>query len=65
MSSIKYRLNHNPVRYNAQTRSYQVGDMAFETYRDARANKWRCDKCSSSFSSFKHLRAHKAEEHSY
>ena len=65
MSGIKYRLNHNPVRYDALTRTYQVGMMAFDTYKDARANKWQCDKCGSPFSSFKHLRAHKAEEHSY
>lgn len=65
MSILKYRVNHNPVRYNALTRTYQVGMKAFDSYRDARANKWQCDKCGSPFSSFKRLRAHKAEEHSY
>jgi hypothetical protein len=65
MSSIKYRVNHNPVTYDHRTKTYRVGRDAFGSYQDARAKQWQCEKCKLAFSSFKELRSHKTERHSY
>ena len=65
MSSIKYRVNHNPILYNHLTKMYHVGRRFFHTYSDAKANQWQCDKCKNAFSSFKELKTHKTSEHSY
>jgi hypothetical protein len=65
MSSIKYKVNHNPITYNHLTRMYQVGRRVFSTYQDARASQWQCDKCMKAFASFKELRVHKNKAHSY
>jgi hypothetical protein len=65
MSIIKYRINHNPVTYDHRTRTYYVGRDAFGTFRDARAKQWQCEKCRHAFSSFKELRSHKTDLHSY
>ena len=65
MSSIKYRINHNPVTYDHRTRQYRVGETTFGSYQDAKANQWQCDKCGTAYASFKELRSHKTESHSY
>jgi hypothetical protein len=65
MSSIKYKINHNPVTYDHQTKKYRVGETAFGSYQDAKANQWQCEKCQRAFASFKELRSHKTAEHSY
>jgi len=65
MSSIKYRINHNPVTYDHRTRTYRVGENAFESYRDAKSKQWQCEKCGRAFASFKQLRSHKNNNHSY
>lgn len=65
MSSIKYRINHNPVTYDHRTRTYRVGTNAFESYQDAKLRQWQCEKCGNAFASFKELRVHKTDDHSY
>jgi len=65
MSSIKYRINHNPVTYDHRTRTYKVGKHAFESYQDAKCRQWQCEKCHIAFASFKELRSHKTDNHSY
>lgn len=65
MSAIKYKVNHIPVVYNHLTSMYQVGRRMFHSYRDAKANQWQCNKCDLAFASYKELRAHKNDEHSY
>lgn len=65
MSTIKYRINHNPVTYDHHTRTYRVGTTAFESYQDARSMQWQCEKCNLAFASFKGLRTHKTDDHSY
>lgn len=65
MSSIKYRVNHNPVTYDHRTKTYKVGKHAFESYQDAKSKQWQCEKCKVSFPSFKELRSHKTDNHSY
>lgn len=65
MSSIKYRINHNPVTYDHRTRQYRVGETTFGSYQDAKANQWQCDKCGTAYASFKELRSHKTDSHSY
>ncbi len=65
MSSIKYRVNHNPIMYDHLTKMYQVGRKVFRSYSDAKANQWQCDKCNRAFSSFKELKVHKNDNHAY
>ena len=65
MSSIKYRVNHNPVTYDHRIKKYRVGDHDFESYQDAKSKQWQCEKCHHAFASFKELRSHKTNSHSY
>jgi hypothetical protein len=65
MSVIKYKVNHNPITYNHRTRMYEVGRRVFQSYQDAKASQWQCDKCKNAFSSFKELRVHKNKAHAY
>lgn len=65
MSAIKYKVNHHPVIYDKLTRMYRVGRRKFRSYSDAKASQWQCNKCDGAFASFKELRTHKNDEHSY
>jgi len=62
---IKYRINYNPVNYNTITGKYESGNESFLFYRQARVNQWKCDKCDLKFGTFRDLRRHKSDVHSY
>ena len=64
-SRIKYKINYNAVNYNSSTGKYESANEAFQFYRQAKTNQWKCDKCISRFSTFKDLRKHKSEDHAY
>ena len=66
MSRIKkYQLNRNFALYNFNIGLYQTKDGRNMTYEETLRNKWKCEKCSDNFPSFKNLLNHKKEYHSY
>lgn len=65
LSSIKYKVNYNPVVYDYRSGNYHVGDSMYRDYQKAKANQWKCEKCGIAFASFRELRTHKVEDHSY
>ena len=64
-NSKKYRLNFNMLYYNYKTGFFENNDAAYQTREEALRNKWKCDKCSNLFQSYRMLREHKTQSHSY
>ena len=44
---------------------YENATGKFATYAEARQKQWKCDKCAEMFPSYKLLRDHKKDLHSY
>jgi transcriptional regulator NrdR family protein len=44
---------------------YKTGSELYNKYELARANQWKCEKCNERFPTFKKLRQHKSQNHSY
>jgi hypothetical protein len=61
----KYKLNYNAPYYNPRTRTYQTRDGKNMTFAEASKDKWKCEKCSETFQTYKMLFNHKNEVHSY
>ena len=61
----KYKINYNGAYYDAKTGSYQSRDGRNMTFAEASKDKWKCEKCSVTFSSIKMLMVHKNQIHSY
>ena len=51
--------------YNPITGMYENATGKFWTYAEARQNKWKCTKCAVMFSSYRLLRDHMKDFHSY
>ena len=51
--SKKYRVNFNGAYYNVRTGSYESRDGKNLTYAEASKDKWKCEKCSKKFPTFK------------
>ncbi len=51
--------------YNPVTRMYENAVGKFLTYAEARQKQWQCEKCSEMFASYKSLKDHKKDLHSY
>ena len=51
--------------YNPVTRMYENTVGKFLTYAEARQKQWQCEKCSEMFASYKLLKDHKKDLHSY
>jgi hypothetical protein len=64
-NSIKYRVHYNPSMYDHKTGRYVNGEKIFETFNQARAHQWKCEKCDRTFSKFPDLKRHKNEDHAY
>jgi len=65
LAKLKYRINYNPINYDVHIGMYNTELDNHIRYRDARANQWRCDKCEGKFSTFRKLKSHKSQSHSY
>ena len=44
---------------------YENAVGKFLTYEEARQKQWQCEKCSEMFASYKSLKDHKKDLHSY
>jgi hypothetical protein len=55
----KYQINFNGAYYNARTGNYLSRDGKNMTYAEASKDKWKCEKCSETFPSYKMLFNHK------
>ena len=51
--------------YNPVTRMYENAVGKFLTYAEARQKQRQCEKCSEKFTSYKSLKDHKKDLHSY
>ena len=51
--------------YNPVIRMYENAVGKFLTYAEARQKQWQCEKCSEMFASYKLLKDHKKDLHSY
>jgi len=51
--------------YNPITGMYENTTGKFRTYAEARQKKWKCAKCAEMFASYKLLRDHMMDFHSY
>ena len=51
--------------YNYKTGFFENNDAAYQTREEALRNKWKCDKCSDLFESYRMLREHNVQSHSY
>jgi len=64
-AKLKYKINYNPVTFNFSNKTYENGSEVYSKYEYARANHWKCDKCDFRCTSFRKLKEHKVEQHSY
>ena len=51
--------------YNPVTRRYENAVGKFLTYAEARQKQWQCEKCGDMFASYRSLKDHKKDLHSY
>ncbi|HEY7110221.1 MAG TPA: hypothetical protein VH415_12390 [Nitrososphaeraceae archaeon] len=51
--------------YDHKTGRYVNGEKIFDTFDQARAHQWKCEKCDRTFSKFPDLKRHKNEDHAY
>ena len=65
ISKIRYKVNYNPIIYNPRTKQYESRLATYLSYEQAKAKQWKCEKCNNLFATFKELRHHKIENHSY
>jgi hypothetical protein len=61
----KFQLNRNFAFYNFDSGVYETDDGRSMSYEEMLRNKWKCEKCSEPFSSFRNLLNHKNDNHSY
>ncbi len=61
----KNLLNFDSLSYNNKARVYKTKDGRFLSYNEALKHKWKCEKCPETFASFKLLKAHRIQIHSY
>jgi len=64
-NSKKYKLNFNMAFYNYKTGLYENKNDTYRTQTEASKNKWKCEKCSEKFQSYRMLCEHKSQYHSY
>jgi len=62
---MKPKRNSLNSRYNPVTRLYENAVGKFLTYAEARQKQWQCEKCTEMFASYKSLKDHKKDLHSY
>jgi hypothetical protein len=51
--------------YDHKTGRYINGEKTFDTFNQARAHQWKCEKCERTFSKFPDLKKHKNDDHAY
>jgi hypothetical protein len=65
MTLKKYALNFNLASYNVRTGRYENIDCIYENFKEASKSRWKCEKCSEKFRTFRDLMGHKVDSHSY
>ena len=61
----KYKINFNAVCFDYKTGMYANNVETYLTREEALMNKWKCEKCSERFRSYRMLYEHKIQIHSY
>ena len=62
---LKYMVNYNHAIFNHETKKYQNNNCIYNSLREAKANKWRCEKCQYQAGAYNKLILHKDQCHSY
>lgn len=61
----KYKINYNGAYFDFETGTYETRDGRNMSYAEASKDKWKGEKCSETFPTFKMLMEHKNQFHSY
>lgn len=61
----KNKSGYRPTTYDLQERVWKNTKGTYSSFREAKLRSWRCEKCGGLFSTSKHLKTHKVEDHSY
>jgi hypothetical protein len=62
---LKYLINYNYATFNTKTMKYETKQEIYNTLKEAKANRWRCEKCQYLVGTYNRLVLHKNEHHSY
>jgi hypothetical protein len=65
MMKKKNLVNQIDFVYDHQSKMYKTTDGRLLGYKDVLRYKWKCEKYHQTFPSFKQLREHRDEIHSY
>ena len=64
-NSKKYVLNFNMADFNYSTGFFEKNGLEYVTRAEALMNKWKCEKCSERFPTYRMVHDHKTQYHSY
>ena len=64
-TKLKYIINYNHAVFNSETKKYETKQVAYDSLKEAKANRWRCEKCQFQVGIYKKLLLHKNKYHSY
>ncbi len=62
---LRYIVNYNHAIFNSKTKMYETSERTYNSLREAKANKWKCEKCQYQVGTYNKLILHKTEYHSY
>lgn len=64
-TKLKYIVNYSHATFNSKTMKYQTNGDTYDNLKEAKANRWRCEKCQYQVGTYSKLILHKNEYHSY
>lgn len=62
---LKYIVNYAHAIFNYETKKYETDKCRYNSLTEAKANRWKCEKCQYRVGTYKKLILHKNEYHSY
>jgi hypothetical protein len=64
-TKLKYIVNYNHATFNSKTKKYETKEGTYDSLKEVKANRWRCEKCQYQIGIYDKLILHKNEYHSY
>ena len=62
---LRYVVNYDHAIFNSNIKKYQTNKCTYNSLREAKANRWKCEKCQYQVGAYNKLILHKNENHSY
>ena len=62
---LKYVVNYNHAIFNSKTKKYETNECTYSNLKEAKANRWKCEKCQYAVGTHEKLVLHKNQHHSY